>query len=73
MKTVNRAQLRGKQLDADCKKANVTSHEYGMRDNRVFCFGLYKEMSDCEIAEKCQHCGAFVDNAEPLAELGGKV
>lgn len=72
MKKVNRAQLRAKSLDVDCKKANTTSHEYGMSDNRVFCYGLYKEMSDWEIAEKCELCGAFVDNAKPLAELKGE-
>ena len=72
MKRINRAVLRGKLLDNDCKRANRTTHEYGMKDNRVFCLGLYAEMSDWEIQEKCQQCGAFVDNAEPLAELGGK-
>lgn len=62
---INRAKLRGKPLDEDCKKAVRTSHEYGLQDNRVFCYGLYKEMSDWEIKKKCRECGAYVYNAEP--------
>lgn len=63
---ISRSTLRGKPLDTDCKKANRTTHEYGLQDNRVFCYGLYKAMSDWEIQQKCRECGAYVCNAEPL-------
>lgn len=70
MKKITRNQLRGKPLDEDCKRANTTTHEYGQKDNRVFCYGLYAECSDWEIDEKCKNCKAFVDNAEPLVQKG---
>ena len=63
---INRARLRGKPLDNDCKQAHRTTHEYGMKDDRVYCYGLYEDMSDWKIREKCKECGAFVDNATPL-------
>ena len=63
---INRAKLRGKPLDEDCKFAHRTTHEYGIKDDRVFCYGLYKDMSDWAIREECRKCGAYVDNAEPL-------
>lgn len=57
----NRASLRGKPLDDDCKKANTTSHEMGLKDNRTFCYGLYAcgGMSE-DIDRKCLKCGAYV-------------
>lgn len=61
----DRAKLRGKPLDTDCRKAMRTSREYGLQDTRVFCYGLYKEMSDCEVQHKCRECGAYYVNAEP--------
>ena len=66
MKRIYRRQLRGRALDTDCIKANTTSNEYGKDDMRVFCYGLYKEMSDCDIQEKCIKCNAYVGNAKPL-------
>lgn len=63
---IDRAKLRGKPLDEDCHRAHRTSHEYGIKDDRVFCYGLYAENSVYDIAEKCLKCGAYVDNAEPL-------
>ena len=59
----SRAKLRGKPLDDDCKKANTTTHEMGMKDNRVFCYGLYAcgGMSE-DIDRKCLSCGAYVFN-----------
>lgn len=30
---INRAKLRGKPLDGDCKRANRTTHEYGEKDD----------------------------------------
>lgn len=63
---VNRAQLRGKPLDKDCKRANTITNEYGTQDDRVFCYGLYEEPTDWLIKKKCLECKAFVNNAEPL-------
>lgn len=64
---MNRSQLRGKRLDEDCKRAYTTRHEYGLRDDRVFCYGLVDKMTD-EYIDKCKECGALVYNAEPLQE-----
>lgn len=66
---IDRAKLRGKPLDKDCRFARRSDHEYGLQDNRVFCYGLYTDMSDGEIQEKCKVCGAFVDNAKPLERV----
>ena len=63
---INRAKLRGKPLDSDCKYAHRTTHEYGAKDDKVFCYGLYEDMSDWKIRRKCRECKAYVDNAEPL-------
>lgn len=60
-----RAELRGKPLDEDCKKANISTHEFGMSDNRKFCYGIY-EMSTEETLDKCKSCGAYVYNAKPI-------
>lgn len=65
MKRVSRAQLRGKPLDADCKKAQRVSNEYVEEDKRVFCFGLF-DMANDEVISKCRECMAYVENAEPL-------
>lgn len=72
MKKVDRATLRGTPLDKECKRANTTTHEYGLEDNRVFCYGLYAPFSDSEIGDidkKCLNCKAYVLNATPLEEL----
>lgn len=63
---ISRAKLRGKALDRDCKRANRTSHEFGEKDDRVFCWGLFKSASDFEIQDKCKECKAYVDNATPI-------
>ena len=65
MKKVNRAVLRGKPLDRDCKSACTTTGEYGNDDRRVFCYGIIDAMND-EYLTKCKECGAFVYNAKPL-------
>lgn len=62
---INRAKLRGKPLDYDCRKAHTTTHEYGQEDERVFCYGLIDMKTD-EHIEKCKSCKAFVENAEPI-------
>lgn len=67
---ISRAMLRGKPLDDDCRRANHTTHEYGIKDDRVFCYGLYKEQSETEICDECLKCKAFINNAEPLKEEG---
>ena len=66
MKKITRDELRGKPLDKECYRANRTTNEYGKDDNRVFCFGLYRDFSDCDIDEKCLNCKAYVENADPL-------
>ena len=67
MKRVTRAELRGKKLDDDCKRAYTSSNEFGEDDNRVLCHGLYDIESDC-ILDKGLSCGAFACKAKPLAE-----
>lgn len=52
---INRAKLRGKPLDSDCKKAYRTTHECGMKDDRVYCYGLYEDMSDWQIRENAEN------------------
>lgn len=58
-----RAELRGSRLDAACREARTTKHEFGPDDERVFCYGLL----DCDgiYADECCECGAFVWNALP--------
>ena len=63
---ISREKLRGKPLDSDCMRANKTTHEYGMEDDRVYCYDLYEDMSDWKIRKKCRECGAYVENATPL-------
>lgn len=63
---ISRAKLRGKALDRDCKRAHRTTHEYGTKDDRVFCYGLHEDMCDWKLLKKCIECGAYVDNATPI-------
>ena len=65
IKKVNRAKLRGRPLDSDCKTANRSTGEYGNDDCRVFCYGIIDTMND-EYLTKCKECGAFVYNVKPL-------
>lgn len=62
----DRASIRGKHLDDDCKKAKISRHEYGMDDNRCFCYGLI-DMSTEALLPKCIECGAYCLNAKPLS------
>ena len=62
---ISREKLRGKKLDKDCKKAYTTSHEYGLDDDRVFCYGLEDPSTD-EPFKKCKMCNAFIENETPL-------
>lgn len=64
---ISRAKLRGKELDKDCKTAHTTSHEYGLDDDRVFCYGLVDYSTD-ELIEKCKNCKALAYNATPPRE-----
>lgn len=59
-----RAKQRGKPLDADCKKTKISTHEYGMNDDRKFCYGLVDCETD-ELLQKCSDCGAYCLNAKP--------
>lgn len=69
MNKVSRDKLRGKPLDDDCinLRPHITTHEFGQEDNRCYCRGLYNPSYE-EIDEKCQKCGAFVNNAVPLED-----
>lgn len=58
----NRAQLRGKKLDIDCKKAKISTNECGCEDKRKFCYGL-EDASTQYLIPKCCECGAHVSNA----------
>lgn len=62
MKQINRAQSRGKPLDEDCKTAVISKYLAGLKDPRIFCYGIDTEY---DVAEKCRKCGAYVYNAEP--------
>ena len=62
---ITREKLIGHSLDQECKKARTTTNEYGTNDNRIFCYGLYKEQSETEIRDECINCKAFVHNAKP--------
>lgn len=64
---ISRAKLRGKELDKGCKTAHTTSHEYGLDDDRVFCYGLVDYSTD-ELIEKCKNCKALAYNATPPQE-----
>ena len=61
----NRSWQRGKQLDEDCKRAKISKNEYGINDNRLFCYGLIDTVTE-EPLNKCLECRAFVHNAKPL-------
>ena len=65
----DRAAQRGKPLDKDCYKAHISKHEYGMNDNRCFCYGLIDLMYD-DYLQKCRECGAWAYNAKPPQESG---
>lgn len=58
----DRAALRGKPLDDDCKKAKTSKYECGLADKRIFCFG-YEHSDTEELIDKCRECKAHVTNA----------
>lgn len=62
---IDRAKLRGKPLDKDCYGAIRSRHEYGLQDDRIFCYGLMDLMTE-ELLDKCKECKAHVDNAGPI-------
>lgn len=63
MKTIGRDKIRKRPLDHDCYDAKTTRNEFGIDDNRVFCYGLLNKSDD--VQKKCINCPAFVDNAKP--------
>lgn len=65
IKAINRATLRGKKLDDDCRRAIISKNEYGPGDNRCFCYGLYIDANNWEVQQKCIECGAYIMNAKP--------
>ena len=68
--TMSRVKMRGKKLDDDCKKANISKHESGPHDSRCFCYGLIDCTTD-DTLKKCVGCGAYALNAKPLRIRGG--
>lgn len=67
MKTIGRDKVRGKPLDHDCYRARIVRNQYGLKDHRCFCYGLYDPMYE-ETLPKCLSCKAFCDNAKPPKE-----
>lgn len=66
-KRLTRAQLRGERLEKDCYRAKTTTHEYGVNDNRVFCYGLVDlEFESLPHIPMCENCAALVWNSEPM-------
>lgn len=51
--------LRGKALKPFCKNAHMSKYKQG-DDVTMFCYGLYK--NDWQIEVACPKCKAFVDN-----------
>lgn len=54
---MNRAELRGKPLDWDCKMSRTVKET----DGNTYCYGTYDCMTD-EPIEQCRVCKAFVNN-----------
>ena len=71
---VNRAQMRGRPLDADCYKAHLSMHEYVTETHDyIGCYGLVSE-PDTPL-DKCRKCGAYAlgDFYGRVRELGIEV
>ena len=64
---IRRNILRGGKLEDECYKANTTTHERGMKDNRIFCYGLIDPMYD-ELLPMCKKCKANVIHEEETWE-----
>ena len=64
---MSRAQLRGKPLDEDCRRAKISHNEYGPDDTRCFCYGFIDASTE-SLLDKCSECGALAYNAVPLRE-----
>jgi hypothetical protein len=62
-----RAKTRGEKLMPYCHMAKITTHEYGMNDNRYFCCGIADPRTDDIICE-CEKCKAYVNNALPISK-----
>lgn len=63
MSKVTRATLREKSLEPFCKKASISHHECGPKDNRQFCYGIIDTRTD-ELIEPCKICKANVIYAD---------
>ena len=69
MRKITREMMRGKPLDADCKKyGRSDSNQFGPGDNRCYCTGIWNRMYD-EYEKKCYGCKAFNRNAAPLPKI----
>ena len=64
---ISRSKLRGEPLEDYCKRAKTTKHEYGLEDDRIFCYGMFNCWND-DILQTCKNCKAYVNNAEPIGE-----
>lgn len=54
---ITRATLRGKPLDDDCKIAKISKHEYGMNDDRCYCYGLVDSRTDDTLEKWAKEIG----------------
>lgn len=62
-----RTKLRGKKLESFCQKAQISTNECGLQDNRKYCYGLIDKRTD-ELIEECANCKANVI----YVDCGGK-
>lgn len=60
-KLINRADLRGKPLDNDCKTAHICSIELDTGIKICHCYGIIDCYTD-DYLEKCKTCKAFEGN-----------
>lgn len=58
-----RSKQRGYKLDDDCYQAQISKHECGQSDKRIFCLGLIDMSTELPV-EKCIQCKAYAYNAE---------
>ncbi len=59
---ISRATLRGSKLEKFCQKAKTSCNEFGLHDNRVYCYGLIDNSTE-ELIKECKHCKAHVNYA----------
>lgn len=62
-----RADMRGKPLMEECRKAAIIHDEGGNKEDICFCCGLRDRMFD-DFWEECHRCGAFFMNADTVGK-----